>query len=102
MAFSGHMISIPTSSAEWEAETDVLRLVKCYRGSRWFDSLRMFAVACCRRIWDFVPAGTAREAIQTAENFANGRATKRELQNFRRDFTSIEAARERCYGGIEE
>jgi hypothetical protein len=37
-------------------------------------------VACCRRIWEHIPAGACREAVETAERFARGQATKAELR----------------------
>jgi hypothetical protein len=70
---------VPRTAAEWEADTDMVRLVKCYRGRKWFLRLRLFAVACCRRIWDQIPVGASREAVEIAERFASGEASKREL-----------------------
>jgi hypothetical protein len=41
--------------------------------------LRLFACACCRRIWHLFSKDRGRRAVQVAEGFANGEASGREL-----------------------
>src|SRR5262245_52186051 len=41
--------------------------------------LRLFACGCCRVAWDILPDDRLRDAVQTAERFADGLATKAEL-----------------------
>src|SRR5262245_45326367 len=41
--------------------------------------LRLFAVACCRRIWDLFPEGVCREAVEVSERYADGLATADDL-----------------------
>jgi hypothetical protein len=48
--------------------------------------LRLFACACCRRVWDRLKEERDRQIIEIAENFADGLATQEE----------VTAARERC------
>jgi hypothetical protein len=56
--------------------------------------LRLFACACCRRIWDLLPEGASRRAVETSERFADGEATADDLQR------SWSAAR-RLVAGVE-
>jgi hypothetical protein len=41
--------------------------------------LRLFACACCRRLWHLLADGPCRQAVETAERYADGLATAVEL-----------------------
>jgi hypothetical protein len=72
---------------DWQDCTDpqkMLRFVDNRCGGR---KLRLFAVACCRRIWPFLDDPFSRAAVEVAEQFADGAA----LEAARRDVR--EAAR---------
>jgi hypothetical protein len=75
---------------EWLCCTDPRPMLESLRGTASARKLRLFTCACCRRIdADFLsgvyedavaPRGAWEEALQTAERFADGRATDEELR----------------------
>jgi hypothetical protein len=85
------------TEAEWLASTDVsamyvfLRDATALFRTRWQGyravprfavsdrKLRLFAVACCRRILHLIPVEAARAVVEVSEQFADGRVTEQEL-----------------------
>jgi hypothetical protein len=68
------------TEAEWLACTDLNRLLHHLGRKARTRKLRLFAVACCRRVWEHVPHETCRQAVEVAERFADRQAGNQERQ----------------------
>jgi hypothetical protein len=68
------------TEAEWLTGTDPHLLLECLHGEVSDRKLRLFAAACCRRIWPLLTLGRSRRAVQTSERHADGLAADAELK----------------------
>lgn len=68
------------NEAEWLGCTDPKAMLRFLRGKGSDRKLRLFACACCRRIWDRIPEQCSRQAVQISENYADGGADDEELE----------------------
>lgn len=68
------------TETEWLACTDPKPMLEFQRGKASDRKLRLFAVACCRRICDLIKDEPFRHAVQTAELCADGGASFDELE----------------------
>jgi hypothetical protein len=66
------------TQSEWLACTDPIQMLEFLRGKASDRKLRLFAVACCRRIWHVISDIRSREAVAATELFADGRITESE------------------------
>ena len=60
------------TEADWLTCDDPREMLEFLRGRAGERKLRLFAVACCRRVWEFIPRGLAERAVEEAERFADG------------------------------
>jgi hypothetical protein len=75
---------------QWLACSDTKPMLSFLTGRGSERKLRLFAAACCRRIWELLPSEQDRNAVEIAERFADQQATNDELRVAR-----IEAAIQR-------
>src|SRR4051812_26172837 len=68
------------TEAEWLACGDLDRLLTFLRRKAEKRKLRLFACACCYRIWSLISGEASRAAVVAAEQFADGQIDDTELE----------------------
>jgi hypothetical protein len=71
------------TEADWLDCTDPTSMLEFLRGKASERTMRLFAVACCRRIWPWLPK-PGRKAVTIAEGHAEGLRSLEELQQAHR------------------
>jgi hypothetical protein len=66
---------------EWLACSDPVPMLEYLRGRASERKLRLFAVACCRRIWSCLTEKRSRWIVEISERYADGRATQDRLNS---------------------
>ncbi len=89
------------TEAEWLACTDPKSMLGFLRGNVSDRKLRLFAVACCRSIWQFLTERNGRVAVEMSERYADAVVNQRELAKARRNaqktLTTINKAQPQAY-----
>src|SRR5262245_8595042 len=67
------------TEGEWLACTDPLPMLEFLRRQASDRKVRLFAVACCRRVWPSLENEEFRDAVRKAELFADGLAGQAEM-----------------------
>ena len=67
------------TEAEWLACVDPEPMLELLRRTASERKVRLFAVACCRRVWSSLEHEEFRDAVQKAESFADGLADRDEM-----------------------
>jgi hypothetical protein len=60
------------TEAEWNACTDHIIMLDYLRARASDRKLRLFAVACCRRVWDHLRDPRSKEAVEWLERYYDG------------------------------
>src|SRR5262245_3175756 len=64
---------------EWNTWTSPVALLKCLVSFISKRKYRLFACGCLRRAWPHLRYATSRRVVETAERFADGEASKADL-----------------------
>jgi hypothetical protein len=68
------------TEADWLACNDPEAMLQFLQGKVSGRKLRLFACACCRRIWDLIGNPDSRYAVEVSERYADGRASEVDLR----------------------
>jgi hypothetical protein len=72
------------TEAEWLNCNDLDRLLSYLRDRVSARKFRLFAAACCRRVWDLLPDESSRGLVGVLEQYADGLVGARDLEAARR------------------
>jgi hypothetical protein len=82
------------TEAAWLNGTDPQPMLELLRGKVSDRKLRLFAVACCRRVWHLLEDKRSRRAVETAEAYAAG---KRTISQMEKQYRAASTAAERTF-----
>ena len=67
------------TEAAWLASTDIWSMARFLKGRASDRKLRLFACACCRMVWGWMTDARSRQAVEIAEQLADGNDTLKNL-----------------------
>jgi hypothetical protein len=73
------------AEAEWLASTDIEMMLDSLSETASNRKLRLFGVACCRRIWNLLHDVRSKKAVEYSELFADGEIDKVQLLAARKE-----------------
>jgi hypothetical protein len=85
------------TEVEWLECTDPIPMLEFLRDNRKASrrKLRLFSVACCRRIWPFLTDERSRNFVELAESFADGTVSTDDMKRATHEWvTGLASARE--------
>src|ERR1051325_7594998 len=71
------------TEAQWLACEDPTQILGYLKGKLSDRKLRLFACACCRRVWKWM-APKSRAGVKAAEKYADGLVSDKELETARK------------------
>src|SRR5262245_115570 len=72
------------AEADWLSRENPKQLLEFLDGRVSERKLRLFACACCRRIWHLIADERSRRAVEICERYADGLADQKELKEARK------------------
>jgi hypothetical protein len=75
--------------SEWQSCNDPWPMRDHVRDRLREGEVRLFACACCRRVWQWLTDPRSRKAVEIAERFAEGLATLEDLSRARTDAEAV-------------
>jgi hypothetical protein len=76
------------TEAEWLAHTDLVRVLRSLSGTPSDRKRRLFAGACCRRIWHLLATEPPRQLVEQAERAADGFSASADVADFAKQVLS--------------
>jgi hypothetical protein len=83
---------IITNAQEWIEVNDIYATLRIFQKEASPRKWRLFAVACCRRVWHLLTNDSGRRAVDLAERFADDEVSIEELRNAWKDVIAAQRA----------